>query len=222
MILLAVDTCLDACSAALVENDRVLSAVSEPMHRGHQERLAVMVQSLMAQAGTRFDQLDRLAATVGPGSFTGLRVGLAFAKGLSSALSIPLVGVGTLPALAEGRPGFAAAVIDARRGQVYLQAFRDGRALMAPDALAVETAAARLAELAGDGPVTLTGSGAPLLAGLFPSARVETPSGPDPAAIARLARLAGDRPPPARPLYLRTPDAKLPGGVDPVWAETAG
>jgi tRNA threonylcarbamoyladenosine biosynthesis protein TsaB len=217
VILLAVDTCLDACSAALVEDDRVLADVSEPMHRGHQERLAVMVEALMTEAGVRFDRLDRLAATVGPGSFTGLRVGLAFAKGLSSALSIPLVGVGTLPALAEGQKGFVAAVIDARRGQVYLQAFRDGRALMAPDALSVETAAARLAELAGPGPVTLIGTGAPLLAGLFASARVETPAGPDPVAIARLAQLAGDRLPPVRPLYLRTPDAKLPGGIEPAW-----
>jgi len=217
VILLAVDTCLDACSAALIEDGRVLAAVSEPMHRGHQERLAVMVRTLMTEAEVRFDRLDRLAATVGPGSFTGLRVGLAFAKGLSSALSLPLVGVGTLPALAEGRSGFVAAVIDARRGQVYLQAFRDDRALMAPDALSVETASARLADLAGPGPVTLIGSGAPLLAGLFSSARVETPAGPDPAAVARLALQAGDRTPPARPLYLRTPDAKLPGGIEPAW-----
>jgi tRNA threonylcarbamoyladenosine biosynthesis protein TsaB len=81
----------------------------------------------------------------------------------------------------------------------------------------VETAAARLAELAGPGPVTLIGTGAPLLAGLFASARVETPAGPDPVAIARLAQLAGDRLPPVRPLYLRTPDAKLPGGIEPAW-----
>lgn len=213
MILLAVDTCLDACSAALVDGETVLAARSEPMSRGHQERLAPMVAEMMA--GRSFAALDRVAATVGPGSFTGLRVGLAFAKGLAQALSIPLVGIGSLPALAAGRPGFVCAAVDARRGQVYLQAFRDGAPLMAPDALAVETAAARLAELAGDGPATLVGSGAPLLSPLLPNAVVETPGGPDPVAVARLALAVREPIPTARPLYLRTPDAKLPGGIDP-------
>ena len=213
MRILAVDTCLDACSAALLDGDTVLAAVSEPMSRGHQERLAPMVQAMMAPFG--FAGLTRIASTVGPGSFTGLRVGLAFAKGLSAALSVPLVGVGSLPALAAGRSGFVCAAVDARRSQIYLQAFRDGAPLMAPDALAVETASARLAELAGDGPVTLVGSGAPLLAGLIPGAVVETPGGPDPAWVARLAAAVRDPIPVARPLYLRTPDAKLPGGIDP-------
>jgi tRNA threonylcarbamoyladenosine biosynthesis protein TsaB len=172
-----------------------------------------MVAGMMAPFG--FAGLDRIASTVGPGSFTGLRVGLAFAKGLSAALSAPLVGVGSLPALAAGRTGFVCAAVDARRGQIYCQAFRDGAPLMAPDALAVETASARLAELAGDGPVTLVGSGAPLLAGLIPGAKVETPGGPDPAWVARLAAAVREPIPVARPLYLRTPDAKLPGGIDP-------
>ncbi|MBX3481738.1 MAG: tRNA (adenosine(37)-N6)-threonylcarbamoyltransferase complex dimerization subunit type 1 TsaB [Caulobacter sp.] len=215
MALLAVDTCLDACSAALLDGEAVLAARSEPMPRGHQERLAPMVAELMAEAGLAFDQLDRVAATVGPGSFTGLRVGLAFAKGISQALSIPLIGVGSLPALAAGRPGFVCAAIDARRGQIYLQAFRDGAALMAPDALAVETAGARLAELADGEAALLVGSGAPLLAPVMPGAAVEIPPGPDPVAVGRLALSARDPAPPARPLYLRTPDAKLPGGIDP-------
>lgn len=213
MRILAVDTCLDACSAALLDGETVLAAVSEPMSRGHQERLAPMVQAMMAPFG--FKGLDRIASTVGPGSFTGLRVGLAFAKGLSSALSVPLVGIGSLPALAAGRTGFVCAAVDARRSQIYLQAFRDGAPLMAPDALAVETATARLAELAGDGPVTLVGSGAPLLAGLIPGATVETPGGPDPVWVAKLAAAVREPIPVARPLYLRTPDAKLPGGIDP-------
>jgi tRNA threonylcarbamoyladenosine biosynthesis protein TsaB len=213
MRILAVDTCLDACSAALLDGETVLAAVSEPMSRGHQERLAPMVQAMMAPFG--FKGLDRIASTVGPGSFTGLRVGLAFAKGLGQALSVPLVGIGLLPALAAGRSGFVCAAVDARRSQIYLQAFRDGAPLMAPDALAVETASARLAELAGDGPVTLVGSGAPLLEGLIPGATVETPGGPDPVWVAKLAAAVREPIPVARPLYLRTPDAKLPGGIDP-------
>lgn len=215
MRLLAVDTCLDACSVAVVDGERTLAAVTEPMSRGHQERLALLVSGTMDRAGLTFDELDRVAATVGPGSFTGLRVGLAFAKGISQALSIPLVGVGSLPALAAGRAGLVCAAVDARRGQIYLQIFRDGSSLMAPDALTVETAAARLAELAGDGPTLLIGSGAPLLSALLPTAIVETPPGPDPVEVARLAVAVRDPVPVARPLYLRTPDAKLPGGIDP-------
>ena len=210
MIVLGLDTCLNACSVAVLDGDRVLAHAREPMTRGHQERLAPMAQAVMAQAGVAFAQLDRIGATVGPGSFTGLRVGVAFAKGLASALGIPAVGVGTLQALAGQAPGLVAAVIDARRDQVYLQVFEAGEALMAPDALPIGTAAARLVELATGRPLTLVGSGAPLLADAAPGARVLTPEGCDTRLVARLA--AGRQPTPIRPLYLRAPDAKLPGG----------
>ncbi len=209
-MILALDTCLTACSAALLDGETVLADRSEAMPRGHQERLAPLVQELMIEAGVGFPALTRIGVTVGPGSFTGLRVGLAFAKGLSSALSIPCVGVGALEALAYGQPGFVVAVIDARREQVYVQMFEGGAALMAPDALAATDAAARLAELYHGGPATLIGSGAPLLAAALPSATVLTPDGPDPVAVARLARRGPDPLKPPRPLYLRAPDAKLP------------
>ena len=130
MIVLALDTTLAACSVAVVEDGRVLAARSEPMLRGHQERLAPLVAEAMAEAGVGFAALDRVGVTVGPGSFTGLRVGLAFAKGLSVALSIPCVGVGTLEALAAsdarvgGKEGFIAAVIDARRDRALSAGLR--------------------------------------------------------------------------------------------------
>jgi tRNA threonylcarbamoyladenosine biosynthesis protein TsaB len=213
MNILAIDTCLDACSVAVCADGRVLAAASEPMPRGHQERLAPLAEAMMAAAHLAFKDLGRVAVTVGPGSFTGLRVGLAFAKGLALALDIPCVGIGTLEALAEtagGGGGLVGAVIDAHRGQVYLQIFIDGRPVMAPDVLPVETAAARLAELWPGGPATLTGSGATLLAAVLPDARIEHDRLPDPVAVARLA--ARVRFPAApRPLYLRAPDAKLPG-----------
>ncbi|HVK41400.1 MAG TPA: tRNA (adenosine(37)-N6)-threonylcarbamoyltransferase complex dimerization subunit type 1 TsaB [Phenylobacterium sp.] len=206
-MVLAIDTCLFACSVAVVDGERVLARRVEPMSRGHQERLAPLVQEAMAQSGVGFDQLERIGVTVGPGSFTGLRVGLAFAKGLGSALSIPVVGVGSLEALAEPERGDVLAVLDAKRGQVYLQAFSGGAPVSAPDALPIEIAAARVAEFSPD---ILIGTGAALLADLRPGARVVEADTTDPVAVARLA--AARAPVPPRPLYLRAPDAKLPGG----------
>ena len=207
MIVLALDTCLFACSAAVVRDGELLARRIDPMARGHQERLAPLVQEVMAEAGLGFEALDRIGVTVGPGSFTGLRVGLAFAKGLSAALSIPAVGVGSLEALAQPFSGRVLAVLDAKRGQVYLQAFEDGAALSAPDALPLEIAAARVAEFA---PQVMVGTGAPLLAAVCSAARVEPLDHTDPLAVARVA--AARAPVPPRPLYLRAPDAKLPGG----------
>jgi len=210
--ILALDTCLDACSVAVCDDAASLATRSEIMARGHQERLAPMAAEVMTEAGAAFDALGLVAVTVGPGSFTGLRVGLAFAKGLALALGIPCVGVGALEALAasEVAAGFVAAAVDAKRGQIWLQAFIDGRAAMAPDALAPETAAARLAELWPGGDALLVGSGAAMLAGVLPKAMVSARLAPDPVAVARTAlRLRPPYPPP-RPLYLRAPDARLP------------
>jgi tRNA threonylcarbamoyladenosine biosynthesis protein TsaB len=209
--ILALDTCVDACSVAVLAEGNARAWLSEPMSRGHQERLASMTAEALAEAGLEAAALDRIAVTVGPGSFTGLRVGLAFAKGLALALERPCVGVGTLEALAAGAgEGFVAACLDARRGRVYLQAFEAGRALMAPDVLDAEVAAARLAELWTGGPARLVGSGAPLLAAVLPDAGIEAGVAPDPRQIARLAAARTTAATP-RPLYLRAPDAKAPG-----------
>ena len=211
-MILAVDTCLAASSIAVLDGETVRAARSEPMTRGHQERIAVLAREVMAEAGVRFPDLTRIAVTVGPGSFTGLRVGLSFAKGLATALSIPCVGINSLEALAatSGASGFVAGVLDAKMGQVYLQVFDGGKALMAPDALEIGVAAARLAELYSGGPAALIGSGAPLLADVLPEATVLTPAFADPVAV---ARLAAARPAPThspRPLYLRAPYAVAP------------
>ena len=209
-MILSIDTCLGASSVAVLDGERVLATRSEPMTRGHQERIGMLAREAAAEAGVAFTDLSCIGVTVGPGSFTGLRVGLAFAKGLATALSIPCVGVNTLESLAYGTRGFAAAVIDARMSQVYIQVFADGVSLMAPDALGLGEAAARLAELYSGGPATLIGSGAPLLAEALPSASVLTPAAPDPVAVARLAVA---KPAPShspRPLYLRAPYATLP------------
>jgi tRNA threonylcarbamoyladenosine biosynthesis protein TsaB len=208
MLVLGLDTCLSTCSVAVLDGDAVRAHAAEPMARGHQERLAPMAREVMAQAGMAFGDLDRIGVTVGPGSFTGLRVGVAFAKGLALALDRPAVGIGTLEAMAAEVEGLVFPAIDARRGQLYLQAFEDSRALMAPDALTAGDASARIAELSLGRPFTLVGSGARLLANVSPAARVIEAEGADARAVARLA--AARAPGPLKPLYLRAPDAKLP------------
>ena len=211
---LIIDTALGACTAVAADGGRVIAAETEDMARGHQERLGGMVRAVMAAAGWSFEDLHRIAATTGPGSFTGLRVGLAFAQGLGLALDRPVTGLSTLAALARdagAEPGAVVwALIDARRGQVYGQRFVDHWPTEDPAAaLAIEDAAARIAGETGG--VTLVGSGAALVAAQ--GARVIDRAAPSPEA---LARLATDQPEgKARPLYLRAPDAKLPGGRDP-------
>ena len=208
MMVLALDTCLPVCSVALARDGEILGWLSEPTSRGHQERLAPMTRDLVAAAGLEFAALDRIGVTVGPGSFTGLRVGLAFAKGLAFALQRPCVGVGPLEALAASGEGGGpkAAVIDAGRGRVYLQLFDGAVSLSGPDILPVEMAHARLVEVyASSADVVVTGPGAALLAGALPGAIVRPQAAPDPRAVARLAAEAPLAPP--RPLYLRPPDA---------------
>ncbi|WP_293370909.1 tRNA (adenosine(37)-N6)-threonylcarbamoyltransferase complex dimerization subunit type 1 TsaB [Phenylobacterium sp.] len=207
-MVLGLDTCLSSCSVAVLDGERMLASAREVMARGHQERLAPMARDVMAEAGLKFDQVDRIAVTVGPGSFTGLRVGIAFAKGLAFALDKPAVGIGALEALAAQAKGLVFPAIDARRGQLYLQAFDEGAALMAPDAVTAEVAAARIAELSQGRPFTLIGSGSVLLADFAPAATVIAAEGADARDVARLA--AARTPGPLKPLYLRAPDAKLP------------
>jgi tRNA threonylcarbamoyladenosine biosynthesis protein TsaB len=207
MLVLAVDTGLGACSAALVRGEQTLAVLSEPMTRGHQERLAPMVRELMALAQAPFSAVDRIGVTVGPGSFTGLRVGLAFAKGLGLALGRPVAGVGTLHALAKAAApaGPAAAAIDAGRGRFYLQLFEAAEPLAAPEVLALDEVLARVIHAFPTGAFTLCGPGAPQLGEAWPAARLVESETPDPVVVARLAAVGP--PGPSTPLYLRPPDA---------------
>lgn len=214
MRILAIDTAFAACSVGVsADNARPPVTVSEIIGRGHAERLLGMVQAAMGEAGLRVVDLDRIAVTIGPGSFTGVRVGIAAARGLALVTGCPAVGIGSLPVLADHARAIAGArpvlaVLDARRGEVYTQSFdRHGAPLGPPEVAAAELVAERV-----DQETLLAGAGADqILAelGQFDEARVvHRDAAPD---ITTLLRLARDAPAPAsapRPLYLRPPDAK--------------
>ena len=218
MKLMVVDTALGLCTAGVFEVEgatpRRLGLRSEQMIKGHSERIAGFARDAAAEAGIAFADLDRIGVTVGPGSFTGLRVGLAFAQGLAAALDRPLVGVSALDALAAsaGKAPALAALIDARRGQVYARFWSHGEALGDALALSLEAAGERIAAM-GEGAL-LVGSGAALFAGAVAVRRMEL-EGPAPQALARLAATSDPALAQARPLYLRAPDAmpptRLPG-----------
>lgn len=223
MRVLVVDTALGLCTVGLFEagsgdDMHCLGLRSEPMSKGHSERVAGFARDAMGQAGSGFDAIDRIGVTVGPGSFTGLRVGLAFAQGLGAALDRPVVGVSSLDALAAsaGR-GPVAALIDARRGQVYARFVENGIASGPDEALSLDVAAVRIGRMPAGS--RLIGSGAALFAEAFPDLTAEPRAGPDPEALARLAAAADPTTAAPRPLYLRAPDAvpptRLPGQARP-------
>lgn len=215
MLVLAIDTALESCSAALFDSgqETVLASEAQAMTRGHAESLIPLIAAVMDQAALSFAALDRIAVTVGPGSFTGLRVGIAAARGLSLAAGKPAVGITTLAALAA--PYVAAdpatpvaAAIDGRHRHVYLQLLGPhGRPLLGPRMMP----AAEAAHAAAGASARLVGSGARMLAELWPRGQVSPPMderrAPDIDWVARLGAHADAGTAPARPLYLRPPDA---------------
>lgn len=227
MKLLGLDTALNACSVAILdgatgENSRVLAKVVLPGGKGNAERLLPTIEQARAAAGIALADLDGIAATVGPGSFTGIRTALATARALGLALGKPVWGVTTTEVLgiAAARPQHGTvAVIDARRDELYLQAFAAaadglGAALQPPQLLRIAQAAAQLPS----GPLMLVGSGAVLLRDAAHRGDLvlsDTAPDPDPVIVAGLAM---QRPVPQRapaPLYIRPPDAALPKTEQP-------
>ncbi|MBB5517556.1 tRNA (adenosine(37)-N6)-threonylcarbamoyltransferase complex dimerization subunit type 1 TsaB [Amphiplicatus metriothermophilus] len=214
MIVLGLDTALKACSAAILKDGAPLARTSAPLERGHAERLAPMVAGTLAAAGLSARDIDRVGVVVGPGTFAGVRVGLAFARGLAVGTGIEAVGVTSLAALAAGiataTAPLRAAVIDARRGQVYA-ALYDAALVprLEPFVAAPEEALRRLMDAAGGAAVALAGDGvAPM--GPAPKGWIAE-GGPDvidAMAVARLAAGAARPEAPPAPLYLRPPDAR--------------
>lgn len=219
MKILAVDTALGACSAAVLEDGCALAHRLVIMERGHAEALAGMVQSVMLAAGLEFADLDRLAVTTGPGTFTGQRVGLAFMRGLRIALKRPLVGITTLQAMgaaamAETAASSAAVLHDAKRGEVYVGLYTCEQILIEPMLLPLGVAVQAICDRIADQNAKLAFAGtaaSPALAAHAPANRVlSSITVPDALWVARLARERGAPAGAPAPLYLRPADARLP------------
>lgn len=211
MRVLALDSALARCSAAVLQDATLLADRHEDLQRGQAARLPVLVQTVLAEAGLDPTSLDLIAVTVGPGSFTGIRAGLALAHGMGMALQRPVIGVSVGEALAAAWSGSADrplwCAVDSRRGRVFLE--HDGQVVSCPlDRLP-----------APPGPIAVAGDAAIALASRLAAAghdvlltdlRLPTPQG-----VARAAaqRAAGTLPPrPAQPLYVDPPEVRLPAG----------
>ena len=184
-------------------------AVELRMDRGHQEQIAPLVRQSLIESDIRISEITRIGATVGPGSFTGLRVGLAFVRAFAMARGIECVGVTTLEALAsEASPqGLVLTAIRCRGDLYYVQLYRDGAPAMAPDVLGLHEIAARIVEVGAGDPVTLVG---PEVEGLLDFAPASTALVRTHVTGAVLHRKISAAAPGAtpRPLYMRPPDAR--------------
>lgn len=211
MKFLAFDTSMAACSAAVVDTDRELPLASAwaAMERGHAEALAPMLKQVMGEAGLAFSDLDRIAVTIGPGTFTGVRIGLSMARGFGVALGIPVVGLDTLSAIAANVTATDTSVLvaaDARKDEVYAACFEMGKRVSGPAVMAVSAACAGLA-----GGAIVLGSAADLAVAASGRNDLERSRAGDLPVAANFARsaaaMSGTMEMPS-PLYLRAPDAK--------------
>ena len=217
MLVLAIDTALDSCAAAVLDTEarRFLARESLPMKRGHAEALMPLIARVMAQFGAGFEALDRIAVTTGPGSFTGLRVGISAARGLALAASKDVVGLTTLAAYAaplvskqQDEPILAA--IDARHDHVYCELVSGrGEILMEPAVTPIDEtfSAARYGRL------RLVGNAAQILADRWPAdldppVLVDAQPAPNIDWVAWGGALADPASALPKPFYLRAPDAK--------------
>jgi tRNA threonylcarbamoyl adenosine modification protein YeaZ len=208
MRVLVLDSALARCSAAVVANDGVAASRADTRKQGQEAILPEMARDVMAQAG---GALDMVAVTVGPGSFTGIRSGLALAHGIGLGLGLPVVGVTVGEAIADAFPHLGDRVLwtvtDSRRGHIFLE--RDGEVVSLADEALPDPA----------GKVAVAGNAAPRVAARL-AARGANVMLTDArfAMVRHIAlvaerRLAGHLPPrPAQPLYVDPPEAKLPAG----------
>ena len=216
MRVLAIDTALEACAAAVLDTEHgKVASESLPMVRGHAEALMPLVGRVLRQADMAFAALDRIAVTTGPGSFTGLRVGIAAARGIALAAGKPAFGLTTLsayaaPHLAEDDKATVAVAIDARHQHVYLQVFGPGgHSLVAPRIASIADAV----RAASGERVRIVGTGAEMLLSAWPvqeprPIRIDSRRAPDIVWVGRLAVAIEQGASAPKPFYLRAPDAQ--------------
>jgi tRNA threonylcarbamoyladenosine biosynthesis protein TsaB len=217
MLILAIDTALDACAAGVLDTDasKLIAHESLPMKRGHAEALMPLIARVMKASGVAFAALDRIAVTTGPGSFTGLRVGLSAARGIALAANKPVVGLTTLtayaaPVVSESGEHPVISAIDARHDHVYFQVVSgNGSSLIRPRVAPIEEALAA----ARFGAPHLVGNAAKILGDRWPADapppfKVDAQPAPDIAWVGWLGAAVSPNTAPARPYYLRAPDAK--------------
>jgi tRNA threonylcarbamoyladenosine biosynthesis protein TsaB len=217
MLILAIDTALDACAAAVLDTEaaKIIAQESQAMKRGHAEALMPLIARVMKASTIAFTSLDRIAVTKGPGSFTGLRVGLSAARGIALAAGKPVVGLTTLaayaaPFVAENGEHPIISAIDARHHHVYFQVVSgDGGSLIKPKVAPISEAL----EAARFGTPLLVGNAAKILAERWPADapppfKVDAQPAPDISWVAWLGAAVSPEMAPASPYYLRAPDAK--------------
>jgi tRNA threonylcarbamoyladenosine biosynthesis protein TsaB len=202
-------------SVALLESGKLVASLEHAQPKQSAERLLPLIAELLALAGWSRGSLERLGVAVGPGSFTGLRIGIACAQGLALGLGVPIVGVTSLRAMARAVPddvvGVRCAVLDARRGEVFVAAHRSGPAaheVLAARALPVESARATIEAELGEPPLWI-GTGLVLL-GLTASHESATSNEPHASAVGLLAEELEPAEHPPLPVYIRDAGATLP------------
>lgn len=166
MKVLGIDTTTQSCSVAVVSSEKVLAEYTLQVEKTHSERLLPLVDSVLRDAGVNLSDLGGIVVSAGPGSFTGVRIGMATAKALGQALGLPLAGVSSLAALAAQAPFFSGTVspmLDARRKQVYNAFFQAGnppQRLLEDRTISVAALLEDLREMPGE--VLFTGDGVPV------------------------------------------------------------
>ncbi len=227
MNLLAFDTSVGVCSVAIRKDEHVVARRHETLSKGHAERIVPMIQSVLTEADVRYGEIDFIAVTVGPGTFTGIRIGLSAARGIALTTGVPVIGVPTLDVIAEGARALGSldkqsaitVFHDARRDELFCQVFprvTDD----SPSSPSLITLVDALSIIPSGG-ATVVGSGVSRLKDRIVSERPDVtisdaPNSPDAVHLSSigtaLARRGLTEKWPPEPLYIRAPDARLPAG----------
>jgi len=219
MKILAFDTTISSCTIALIDGNNLVTSSAESERARQVERLFPMIAECLAKANWRYQDLDALAVTTGPGSFTGVRIGIAAAKGLRLVTKLPVIAVSNLELIAwychqtqSGNTHNILVVLDAKREQVFVQLFSGNAAPLAEPIMLYYK---EVAAYAGEAPLLLAGDGKQLVADYLPNG-VMIDDGEDrvnatmlAAAAAKFYAKRGDADSQLAPLYIRPPDAKL-------------